>query len=183
MSRGGNRGNQKNEAVAFFGATPDGWNTTYKPIFFAARNGQSDAVEFLLSEGVDVNSIGAWSQTPLTEAVSQGHTATATLLLDRGAKPCIRDFIGASLWHATIANRVEMVNLLMKHGAGDCSDAESALSLAVENAQTGIVSELLAGGVDPVDVSATHLVLPLTTVARRNGDQETLKLLKAAGAK
>lgn len=170
--------------LAFVGADVHGFNTTFQPILFAARNGQTEVVRALLDRGVDVNSIGLWHQTPLMEAIVNDQVGTAALLLSRGADACIADHHdGTSLWQAVSEDQTYIVRLLMKRGGRRCKDAESALSAAVMRGQKEMVKELLAGGVDPRDVTATHLVLPLTKVAARHRDRDILKMLRAAGAK
>lgn len=166
------------------GANADGWNATYKPLLFAARYGQTEAARLLLDAGADVNSIGTWKQTPLMEAVQGQHMGTARLLMIRGASVEPVDInSGTALWHATRGRDAQTVRLLMSFGARNCRDAETALTAAVENNDRDTIQALLDGGVDPRDVTATHLVLPLTKVAARNQQPEIVKMLKAAGAR
>ena len=60
------------------------------PLMTAARAGNTDIVELLLRRGAD---IGAFSKacfygcSALAQAIGQGHIATATLLLEKGANP------------------------------------------------------------------------------------------------
>ncbi|HEV2803009.1 MAG TPA: ankyrin repeat domain-containing protein [Pyrinomonadaceae bacterium] len=68
------------------GANLDGWNTTYRPIHFAAENGQTEVVEYLLNEGVSANAEREWFFSPLMAAASNGHADTVRFLLARGAK-------------------------------------------------------------------------------------------------
>lgn len=166
------------------GATAKPANVSFNPLHFAARHGRNDVIQLLLDEGADVNARGAWQQTALMETVWGGHQHAAQLLLSRGADLTLDDtHDGTALWQAAIANRLEMVRLLMNHGADKAKDAESVLTHAVEQNDTELVRVLLQGGVDPRDVTATHLVLPLSTVARQHQNSEMLKLLRNAGAR
>lgn len=172
------------QALLAAGANPNGNDVKFSPLLVAARNGRTDVVRILLDEGVNVDSIGSWGQTPLMETAWGGHVDTANLLLSRGAD-ILRGYNrpGTALWQARLANQPEIVQLLMRHGGRNCKDAESVLTAAVEDGDTEIVKALLAGGVDPRDVTATPLVLPLTEVAAKQGNEEMLMLLRQAGAK
>jgi ankyrin repeat protein len=175
----------KMRALIFLGASPHGWNTTYDTLLFAARNGQTEAVRMLLDMGGEVDSRGLWLQTPLMEAGRNGHVETTELLLSRGAELCATDkHGGTTLFQAASVDQVHMVELLLSHGAGACKDAESALSSAVERGgRVELVKSLLSGGVDPRDVTATHLLLPLHEFAERNGDDEIAALLIRFGSR
>jgi hypothetical protein len=175
----------KMRALTALGASPDGWNTTYAPILFAARNGQTEAVRMLLDMGVEVDTRGLWLQTPLMETGWSGHVETARLLLSRGARVCATDqHDGTALFQTASVDQIQMVDLLLSHGANTCRDAESALSSAVERGgRTELVKSLLSGGVDPRGVSATHLLLPLHEFAEQNGDDSIASLLKQFGSR
>ena len=170
--------------LLLMGANPDGFNTTYSPLLFAARYGQRDSARILLDAGASIDNVGSWRQTPVMEAVQARDVETAQLLLSRGASVTKTDLhSGTALWHAARIRHVPIVRLLMQHGGRECVDAESALSAAVEGSHIEIVRALLDGGVDPRDVTATHLVLPLVTVANQNRQPDIVKMLKDAGAK
>jgi ankyrin repeat protein len=174
------------KALLFFGANPHGPSPSYRPIHFAARNGHTRVVEILLDEGADVNGRGSWNETALMDSVWNGRLDTARLLLSRGADLFLGvngDGFGTALWQAARADRNEMAQLLMKNGARTSYDAESVLTLAVENNNTELVQTLLAGGVDPRDVEATSQVIPLTQLAAKRGNKEMLRALRNAGAK
>jgi ankyrin repeat protein len=166
------------------GASPAGSNAIYSPLHFAARYGQTETARMLLDAGANVNSMGTWQQTPLMEAVHSRSENTIGLLLARGASVYVQDVnSGTALWHATKIRNARVVQLLMDYGGRNCTDAESALSDAVENGDGETVRALLKGGIDPRDVTATPLVLPLTRVAALNRQPEIVKMLKAAGAR
>jgi len=172
-------------ALISLGASPHGWNTTYQPLLFAARNGQTEAVKMLLDEGVEVDARGLWLQTPLMETVRHGHVDAARLLLNRGAEVCATDqHDGTALFQAVAADQVPMVDLLLSQGAGKCEDDERALSSAVERGgRAELVKSLLSGEIDPTELSATLLLIPLPEFAEANGDPDVASLLRQFGAK
>jgi ankyrin repeat protein len=173
----------KTRLLVMAGANANGWNTTYQPLHFAARYGQTETARILLDAGAEVNSIGTWKQTPLMEALQGRHIRTARLLLSRGASVEPLDSnSGTALWQATRAKDAESVRLLMSYGARNCKDAESALAAAVESNDRDSTQALLDGGIDPRGVTATHLLLPLTKVAANNQQPEIVRMLRAAGA-
>ena len=82
------------------------------PLMIAARAGNTDIVELLLRHGAD---IGAFSEacfygcSALAQAIGQGHIATATLLLEKGANPNgqFRGSDRSTLIHSLLWNRFE----------------------------------------------------------------------------
>ena len=56
-------------------------------LHFAARDGERDMLEFLLTAGVDVNTPAGSGWTPLHFAAARGHTFVVEFLLDKGANP------------------------------------------------------------------------------------------------
>lgn len=62
----------------------------------AAERGQGDAVEVMLSLGVDCNAADPAGRTALHLAAAEGHGAVVELLLARGAEPSLLDVEGRS---------------------------------------------------------------------------------------
>ena len=60
-------------------------------LHFAARHGQMNIVEYLLSMGLDANGRAYDRETPLHEAANQGNCEVAALLLRKGADVNARD--------------------------------------------------------------------------------------------
>jgi ankyrin repeat protein len=83
-----------------FGATQFGGLTA---LLVAARDGQINAVNAFLDEGVDVNQTSDTDRaTPLILAVINGHYDLAKVLLDRGANPRSATTDGATALYAVI---------------------------------------------------------------------------------
>jgi ankyrin repeat protein len=57
------------------------------PVFFAVRQGHSDAVKLLLDSGANVKARTADATSPLLMAIVNGHFDLAAMLLERGADP------------------------------------------------------------------------------------------------
>ena len=73
------------KVLGMSGASLDGWNTTYQPIHFAVEHGHIEVIDYLLRQGVSVNTPDRRQRTPLMAAVDNGHTEAVKLLLERGA--------------------------------------------------------------------------------------------------
>ena len=99
------------------GANPDGFNTTYRPLHFAARYGHEETARLLLDAGADVNAIGNWKQTALTEAVQARDLASVQLLLSRGAAVNhVDEQNHTPLWYATRSPEKAQVRILINQG-------------------------------------------------------------------
>ena len=90
-----------------------------RPLHFAAKYGQTDAVNMLLDHGVDVNSRATTCQGELEKTVNsiqiaakEGHMSTAALLLDRGADIAC----GGCYGRAEVCGGTAFVRLLMARG-------------------------------------------------------------------
>lgn len=85
---------------------------------FAARNGHSEAVEFLLSKDAQIEAEDMFTMTPLMDAARHGHLAVVKLLLNNGAEVNRRNETRSNALHyAAIGNNLEVVRCLIKMGA------------------------------------------------------------------
>jgi hypothetical protein len=115
----------------------------------AARGGHQSLVQFLLDEGVDINSIDSpegWSignELPAARQVAAlGNTAMLRYLLEKGAFAKFPDAFGDGpqpLEAAASKGRIEAVHLLLEYGA----DLESALTTAVREDRLPLIKSLV----------------------------------------
>jgi hypothetical protein len=117
----------------------------------------------------------------LFSAASRGFLKTTEFLLGRGADPNVNlRFAGTPLCRATAAGNLEMVRLLLRHGADVDAGVDyidltrhtglSPLDLALETGDPAVVSELLHRG---AQFDANTLAL-----ARASGSSELIRLLE-----
>jgi ankyrin repeat protein len=168
------------KALLLLGGNPNGFNTTYTPLHFAARYGQEDTARILLDAGADVNETGFWHQTPLMETIYVQDLETAKLLLARGGSVTSLDAYGRSaVWHASRQRNPLLVHLLMTHGGKNCDDARDALSLAVGQGDAETIRVLVNGGVDPRDVTEVRQLMQRLKIPMTNLQPEIEKILNA----
>ena len=157
--------------------TPNQW-------FVAARKGDVDMLEELLSEGTDVNcaSFAAKGSTALHLAASFGRIEAARLLIEKGANVKAAA-AGISVLHAAaFKNQTSIVQMLLDAGADpdveQAQDGSTALLEAAAMGNTAVARALLAAGADPnKGVSA----MPLHSAAYK-GHADVVELLLAEGA-
>ncbi|KDO21274.1 TKL protein kinase [Saprolegnia parasitica CBS 223.65] len=89
-------------------------------LYTAAKLGNLDTVDFLLSQGSDVNQRTAQSQgTPLHVAARKGHLAIVQRLLEYGADTSLRDKNGNTPLRIALGGEQEVIDALNKHDSHD----------------------------------------------------------------
>jgi ankyrin repeat protein len=87
-------------------------------LHWAAEYDAIDAVDFLISKGLDINGTGLEGKTPLIYAAEKGHLAIVKLLLAKGAEIHERSRNGESaLMWASSKGQHEVVDYLLNEGA------------------------------------------------------------------
>lgn len=115
--------------------SPDG----YTPLGYAAYFGNTDAVEFLLKSGADVNasSHNDFHLTPLHSACSSGYNSIASLLLESGADPNAQQSSGVTPLHSAAHHgNKSLIKMLLVCGADSkltMNDGKTPADLARES--------------------------------------------------
>ena len=118
----------------------------------AAAAGHTGFVQFLLEQGVPVDSRSTSNTTPLQEAVRNGQLGAAAVLLEAGAKPDAEAALGNTALHfaVTTPHRRELINLLLEKQANPSIKddyGETPLHIAVRvGAEPDILTALIKAG-------------------------------------
>lgn len=96
----------------------DGGDTGYSPLVYASRAGHVSCVEYLISQGADVNfCTRAMGSTALHRAAVQGHAEVVRKLVQAGCDMGIRDCDGKTAYDkARGAGHEDVCRLLVSHG-------------------------------------------------------------------
>lgn len=85
----------------------------------AARYGDLEDVEELLSLGANVHAVDANASTPLHKAAANGHSSVASALLARGATQCANSAGNSPLHWACMNGHAGVVDVLLAAGGAD----------------------------------------------------------------
>ncbi len=162
--------------------TPEPDGTT--ALHWAAHRDDPAIVELLIGAGADVNLTNDYGVTPLSLACTNRSAEVVARLLDAGADPEARTEGETALMTAARTGSVDVVQLLIAHGADlgatELASGQTLLMTAAAEMHPSLVRLLLARG---ADVHARSVVgfTPLL-FAVRAGDLESVRLLIGAGA-
>ena len=119
-----------------------------EPLIVAARHGQKEIVELLVSKGADVNAEYAEGNTPLHQAARSGRKDIAESLIDAGAQVNGSDG-GPPLEEAVDVEDIDMIKFLLSKGADvNKGGGWSPLHHAIHVANSDIVALLTKHGAD-----------------------------------
>ncbi|MDR3129921.1 MAG: ankyrin repeat domain-containing protein [Treponema sp.] len=123
-------------------------------LHYAAQEGHTGYVRFLLDKRADINVKNASGTTPLHEAARAGNIEIMSILIDGGADVNLQDAKGNSVLHLAVPTEVhrEALNMLLSHGAvPNLRDehGDSPLHIVITlNRSTAILQTLLLAGAD-----------------------------------
>ncbi|XP_071116426.1 ankyrin repeat and KH domain-containing protein mask-like [Haliotis cracherodii] len=148
-------------------------------LFYASGDGDLEEVKRLLTTpGVDINSRGEWSRTPVIEAAYWGHREVVELLVSEGADVSLVDVDGDNILHyACRGGDVETVKYVLSlHVVDINSRGDGSRTPVMEAAEWGhreVVELLVSEGADVSMVDKVgHNILHLACI---RGDVETVK--------
>ena len=155
-------------------------NTDIESLIAASRAQDSEAVQALLSDGVNVNGEQADGATALHWAAYRDDLALANLLINAGADPDKSNELGATpLFLAADNGSVDMVQLLLESGANPNAPlhvGETPLMTAARTGNADAVQSLIEHGAD-VDVTEKRRGQSALMWAVAQGHNETVAVL------
>jgi uncharacterized protein len=154
------------------------------PLLEAAKNGDKDALRFLLQKGANANQTEGDGTTALHWASYHDDLEAVDLLLRAGAKVNAANDLGATpLWTACQNGSETIVRRLLAAGANPNAKlllGETVLMTASRVGNAAIVEQLLAKGADPNVRSARNQTALMWAVAQEH--PEVVKALLKHGA-
>ena len=167
------------------GADMNVWADWQSALHLAAVSGNIEAVELVISKGVDVNARLENSVTAMIPAIWSENIEIITLLLDKGTDVNESSSGGYTLLHRTVTqgNR-EIVEEFIRRGAGVNAETEqgiSPLDLAVSEGNAEIAGILIKAGAKVNDKDPYFGRTPLH-VASAYGNTALTGLLLANGS-
>jgi ankyrin repeat protein len=134
---------------------PDDVKVRHTPIMFASVAGDADNVALLLSRGAHPNPRpNAAGDSPISQAITYGHTAVVHALIQAGAKTDLVERTGVNLLHwAAITNRADVIPELTKAGVDVNAIDEHGFTplmyaATIDFGDTATLRALLASGAD-----------------------------------
>src|SRR5206468_2307076 len=116
----------------------------------AAAQGEAADLADALASGIDVDSSGRGSWTPLMRAAAGGHVGCCELLLRRGAKiDATTDFHWTALMLAIVARQTSSAACLIRHGADvnyHTPQRITALMVAAREGDAQTFNDLISAG-------------------------------------
>jgi cytochrome c len=150
------------------------------PIHEAAMAGDTQRVQQLLDEGIDVNAADDVG-TALQWALFANQIEMVNFLLEAGAEPNVEGPTGTPLQMAVASGNIEIVRPLLEHGADpNIGDRSTPLNAAAMKGSLEIVEMLLAHGAD-ASLPTSDGITALHEAAKR-GHLEIARTLVDHGA-
>jgi ankyrin repeat protein/L-ascorbate metabolism protein UlaG (beta-lactamase superfamily) len=153
------------------------------PLHKAAAAGHVEIVEYLLSQGADIEALNNDNQNPLFHAAYYGKAPAVQLLLDKGADFKGRDRYGRTVLHYPVREGFEdVVEILVKKGMDITVEdgmGVSPLRFAIEGGHSGIMEVFVTAGALDVEGNAGSQALHL---AAKQSQKDIVDLLLSWGA-
>ncbi|MHC4351479.1 MAG: ankyrin repeat domain-containing protein [Planctomycetota bacterium] len=137
-------------------------------------------IEFLISEGADINAKPERGWTALHWVVGMGHKELAELLIARGAKVDSTDCNGNTPLHWAVDSYASSRRMFSIFGPEPAEEGKTLLPWRTEGSLTDLTRLLIASGAD-VNAKNNGGDSPLIWAAK-SADLELVKLLVASGA-
>ena len=154
------------------------------PLHHLVVENQLDAVNLLIAHGANVNTVSDVKGTPLSEAASLGYEEMVNLLLANGASLSLPNQESPTIIEAVRSGNVNVVDLLIKHGATlDVRDDlrySVAHAAAEDDERASVLGYLLANGAEP-NARGLFEWTPLH-VAALHGCHKNVEVLLGSGA-
>ncbi|TMW69647.1 hypothetical protein Poli38472_001803 [Pythium oligandrum] len=135
----------------------------------AAKSGNVNVVNMLLSLGMDSNIVDNVGDTPLHAAASEGNAAVVQVLLNNGANASAANEDGYTvLQAAAVGGSIEAIEALLAHDADPCTldnDGWNVLHFAAFNEETEALKFFLNRGMD-ANTSSNEGNTPVHAAAR-----------------
>ena len=142
-------------------------------LHYAAKENRVEVIEYLVSNGYDVNAADDDEQTPLHKSAMFGHTKSVKLLIDKGANVNMVDINGNTPLHVAIINGgdFEVVKVLIEKAnlAIQNNDDQNVLHVAVRYHKVDSINlilnhkqaPLLIATYDKTGLTPIHLAVSL----------------------
>lgn len=165
-------------------------NADFGPLGDAAYEGRISTVEYLISQGAEINGKDFNGHTPIFGAAEGGRLDVAKLLIARGAKVNVQGDFGATpLSTAVASRRPNIVKLLIDNGA-DVNQADKYGTSPLHKATSAYVAILLIArganvnaadenGLTPLHVAAGYGRVPVIKVLLQKGTDPSAKTTTA----
>lgn len=149
----------------------------------SSYKGDAGEIEDLLSQGVDVNVLGAQDRTPLHRAIGGKSVAATELLISKGALVNLVDNAGRAPMHwAAIVGSADCAKVLRAAGAEVnplTKTGKTPLHMGAEAGNLEFVQYILSVGADTSVKDSKGLTA--FELAKKGGHKDVMALVKPAG--
>ncbi len=152
-------------------------------LWYAAKKGDQQGVQSLISGGIDINSPNGLGQNALTIAIDNGHEILVTYLIANGANTNAQDLLGETPLHRAVkTHQADLLKVLLKSARLDMKNKQGVtpLFLAVMLNDMLAATLLLEAGAD-VDTQNSQQQ-SVFALAKAKNNKKIVRLLTKFGA-